>query len=130
MLLHIWLTHGLREPISGEFVKTLVFAGSQAHATKLTQLLNELADKVFPGRYQSDFAVQVTSLVPEAQQFTINFTNNNLLGSAHGMAAYKTSKALVSVTGGKMPPSYDRPAVLNPRRMAPSSTRNPRSPSS
>jgi type I restriction enzyme R subunit len=38
---------------------------------------------MFPGKYQSDFAVQVTSQIPDAQQFTINFTNNNLLGSAN-----------------------------------------------
>ena len=42
-----------------------------------------MADRMFPGKYQSDFAVQVTSQIPDAQQFTINFTNNNLLGSAN-----------------------------------------------
>ena len=42
-----------------------------------------LADRMFPGKYQSDFAVQVTSQVDGAQQHTINFTNNNLLGSAN-----------------------------------------------
>ena len=67
------MQHGLRDPISAEFGKTLVFAVSQAHAAKLTQILNDLADKAYPGRYQSDFAVQVTSSVPDAQQFTINF---------------------------------------------------------
>ena len=42
-----------------------------------------MADRMFPGKYQSDFAVQVTSQVADAQQFTINFANNNLLGSAN-----------------------------------------------
>ena len=69
-------------PISGEIGKSIVFAVSQNHAAKLTQILNEMADRMFPGKYQSDFAVQVTSQVTDAQQFTINFTNNNLLGSA------------------------------------------------
>jgi type I restriction enzyme R subunit len=113
------LAHGLRDPISGEFGKTIVFAVSQAHATKLTQLLNEMAHKLFPGRYKSDFAVQVTSLIPEAQQFTINFTNNILLGSANGIPAYKTSKARVCVTVGMMTTGYDCPDLLNLALMRP-----------
>ena len=107
------LKHGLRDPVSAEFGKTIVFAVSQAHAAKLTQIINGLADKMFPGRYQSDFAVQVTSLIPDAQQFTINFTNNNLLGSANGLPAYKTSKARVCVTVGMMTTGYDCPDLLN-----------------
>jgi type I restriction enzyme R subunit len=96
-----------------------VFAVSQAHAAKLTQIINGLADKMFPGRYQSDFAVQVTSLIPDAQQFTINFTNNNLLGSANGLPAYKTSKARVCVTVGMMTTGYDCPDLLNLALMRP-----------
>nr|WP_315237591.1 DEAD/DEAH box helicase family protein [uncultured Albidiferax sp.] len=111
--------HGLRDPISAEFGKTIVFAVSQAHASKLTQILNELAHKAFPGRYQSDFAVQVTSSVPDAQQFTINFTNNKLLGSANGLPAYKTSKARVCVTVGMMTTGYDCPDLLNLALMRP-----------
>ncbi|MFP9045397.1 hypothetical protein ACLI2C_16825, partial [Enterococcus faecalis] len=76
------------------------FAVSQNHAARLTQILNELADRLWPGKYQSDFAVQVTSSVSDAQQYTINFTNNNLLGSANFNALYKTSKARVCVTVG------------------------------
>ena len=113
------MQHGLRDPISAEFGKTIVFAVSQAHAAKLTQILNELADKAYPGRYQSDFAVQVTSSVPDAQQFTINFTNNNLLGSANGLPAYKTSKARVCVTVGMMTTGYDCPDLLNLALMRP-----------
>lgn len=113
------LQHGLRDPISAEFGKTLVFAVSQAHAAKLTQILNEQADAMFPGRYQSDFAVQVTSSIPDAQQFTINFTNNNLLGSANGLPTYKTSKARVCVTVGMMTTGYDCPDLLNLALMRP-----------
>ena len=113
------LTHGLRDPISGEFGKTIVFAVSQNHAAKLTQMLNGLADKLFPGLYQSDFAVQVTSLIPDAQQFTINFTNNNLLGSANVLPAYKTSKARICVTVGMMTTGYDCPDLLNLALMRP-----------
>lgn len=108
-----FLHHALRDPISGEIGKSIVFAVSQHHASKLTQLLNQMADRLFPGKYQSDFAVQVTSQIPNAQQFTINFTNNNLLGSANFLPAYRTSKARVCVTVGMMTTGYDCPDILN-----------------
>ena len=113
------LKHGLRDPISGEFGKTLVFGVSQNHAAKLVQILNDLADTLYPGRYQSDFAVQVTSKITDAQQFTINFTNNNLLGSANVLPAYKTSKARICVTVGMMTTGYDCPDLLNLALMRP-----------
>ena len=72
-----------------------------------------------PGKYQSDFAVQVTSQIPDAQQYTINFTNNNLLGSANFLDAYKTSKARVCVTVGMMTTGYDCPDMLNLALMRP-----------
>ena len=68
---------------------------------------------MFPGKYQSDFAVQVTSQIPDAQQFTINFSNNNLLGSANFLPGYKTSKARVCVTVGMMTTGYDCTDILN-----------------
>jgi type I restriction enzyme R subunit len=68
---------------------------------------------MFPGKYQSDFAVQVTSQIPDAQQFTINFANNNLLGSANFLSAYKTSKARICVTVGMMTTGYDCTDILN-----------------
>lgn len=114
-----FIKNGLRDPVTGEFGKGLVFAVSQNHAAKLTQLLNELADVLWPGKYQSDFAVQVTSSVPAAQQYTINFTNNNLLGSANFNALYKTSKARVCVTVGMMTTGYDCPDILNLALMRP-----------
>ena len=88
-----FLEYALRDPISGEIGKSIVFAVSQNHAAKLAQILNVMADRMFPGKYQSDFAVQVTSQVPGAQQHTINFTNTPLLGSANILPVYKTSKA-------------------------------------
>jgi type I restriction enzyme R subunit len=114
-----FLKNALRDPISGEIGKAIIFAVSQNHAAKLTQTLNELADGLFPGKYQSDFAVQVTSLIPEAQQYTINFTNNNLMGSANILASYKTSKARVCVTVGMMTTGYDCPDILNLALMRP-----------
>ncbi len=109
----IFLENSLRDPISGEIGKSIIFAVSQAHAAKLTQILNEMADILYPDKYQSNFAVQVTSQIPDAQQFTINFTNNNLLGSANFIDSYKTSKARVCVTVGMMTTGYDCPDLLN-----------------
>ena len=114
-----FLANGLRDPISHEFGKAIVFGVSQNHAAKLTQILNEQADILWPGRYQSDFAVQVTSQIADAQQYTINFTNNNLLGSANFLDAYKTSKARVCVTVGMMTTGYDCPDILNLALMRP-----------
>ena len=108
-----FLENALRDPVSGEIGKSIVFAVSQNHAAKLAQVFNEMADRMFPGKYRSDFAVQVTSQVDGAQQHTINFTNNNLLGSANFIPTYKTSKARVCVTVGMMTTGYDCPDVLN-----------------
>lgn len=109
----IFLENALRDPVSGESGKSIIFAVSQNHAAKLAQILNQMAARMFPGKYQSDFAVQVTSQVPDAQQFTINFSNNNLLGSGNFIAAYKTSKARVCVTVGMMTTGYDCTDILN-----------------
>lgn len=108
-----FLEHALRDPVSGEIGKSIIFAVSQNHAVKLTLILNQMADRMFSNKYQSDFAVQVTSQIPDAQQFTINFTNNNLLGSANFLPAYKTSKARICVTVGMMTTGYDCTDILN-----------------
>jgi len=108
-----FLENALRDPISGEIGKSIIFGVSQNHAAKLAQILNQMADRMFPGKYQSNFAVQVTSQIPDSQQFAINFTNNNLLGSANFLPAYKTSKARVCVTVGMMTTGYDCPDILN-----------------
>ncbi len=108
-----FLENALRDPVSGEIGKSIVFAVSQDHAGKLAQICNQIAGRMFPGRYQSDFAIQVTSSVPDAQQFTVNFANNNLLGSGNFIPAYRTSKARVCVTVGMMTTGYDCTDILN-----------------
>ncbi|MFA6008184.1 MAG: DEAD/DEAH box helicase family protein [Candidatus Shapirobacteria bacterium] len=110
-----FLEHALRDPVSAEVGKSIVFAVSQNHAAKLAQILNQMADRMYPGKYHSDFAVQVTSQIANAQQFTINFTdkNNNLLGSSNFIASYKTSTARVCVTVGMMTTGYDCTDILN-----------------
>ena len=108
-----FLEKALRDPLSGEVGKSIVFAVSQAHAARLTQIFNRIADRMFPGRYQSDFAVQVTSQVQDAQQFTVNFSNNNLMGYGNFRSDYRTSKARICVTVGMMTTGYDCTDILN-----------------
>lgn len=114
-----FLENSLRDPITGEIGKSLIFCVSQKHASKITQILNEFADKMFPGKYQSDFAIQVTSNIPESQSFTTNFTNNRLSGSGNFNPIYLTSKTRVCVTCSMMTTGYDCPDVLNVGLMKP-----------
>lgn len=113
------LKHGLRDPVSGEFGKTIAFAVSQNHAAKITQILNEMADQLWPARYKSDFAMQVTSHVSDAQKMTVNFANNNLAGHSQFTPHYRTSRARACVTVGMMTTGYDCPDILNLALMRP-----------
>lgn len=114
-----FLKNALVDPVTNEIGKTIVFCVSQNHAAKITQLLNEFATVMFPERYQSDFALQVTSWIPDAKQHTINFTNNNLSGTGNFNPLYKTSKTRVCVTVGMMTTGYDCPDLLNVCLMRP-----------
>lgn len=114
-----FLKHGLRDPVTGEFGKSIVFAVSQNHAAKLAQILNEMADEIWPGKYRSDFAMQVTSEVMNAQAMTVQFANNNLGGRGNFDESYVTSKARVCVTVGMMTTGYDCPDILNLAMMRP-----------
>ena len=113
------LDNALKDPITLEIGKSLVFCVSQKHAVKVTQILNELATEMFPGKYNSDFAVQVTSWIPTAQEDTIKFTNNNLKGNSKWLDGYRSSKARMCVTVGMMTTGYDCPDVLNLALMRP-----------
>ncbi len=108
-----FLENAMRDPISKELGKSIVFCVSQKHAAKITQILNEMAHSLWPGKYNSDFAVQVTSSIPDAQQFAIAFSNNNLNGHTRFLENYKTSKTRVCVTVGMMTTGYDCPDILN-----------------
>lgn len=125
VLCKTFLENGLRDPVTGEFGKSLVYAVSQNHAAKLTQILNEYAHQFFPGKYQSDFAVQVTSNVQNSQQMTVDFSNDKLNGFSSFarenelLEAYKTSKARVCVTVGMMTTGWDCPNILNLALMRP-----------
>jgi type I restriction enzyme R subunit len=113
ILCETFLKGALRDPLSGEIGKSIVFCVSQPHATKLTQKLNELADAMFPGKYNSDFAIQVTSNQDDAQQYAISFANNNLLGHTRFLDGYISAKARVCVTVGMMTTGYDCEDLLN-----------------
>lgn len=108
-----FLKKALRDPISNEIGKSIVYCVSQNHAAKITQILNVIADKMFPNKYKSDFALQVTSRIPDAQQFAINFSNNILNGNGNAIAEYRTSKTRVCVTVGMMTTGYDCEDLLN-----------------
>jgi len=108
-----FLENAIRDPLSNEIGKTIVFCVSRKHAGKITQALNECAMQMFPGKYQSDFALQITSDIPNAQQYTMNFANNNLNGFTNFIQGYKTSKTRVCVTVGMMTTGYDCKDILN-----------------
>ncbi|QLH53432.1 MAG: Type I restriction-modification system, restriction subunit R [Candidatus Kapaibacterium sp.] len=108
-----FIENALKDPISGEIGKSIVFCVSQNHASKITQILNKIASQRWPGKYNSDFAVQVTSNIPDAQQFAISFANNNLNGHTRFLENYKSSKTRVCVTVAMMTTGYDCPDILN-----------------
>jgi type I restriction enzyme, R subunit len=108
-----FLENAMRDPVNGEVGKAIVFAVSQHHASKLVQIMNEIADRMFPGTYKSDFAVQVTSQIPDSQKFTGDFVYNQLLGKSAVLEGYLTSRTRVCVTVGMMTTGYDCPDILN-----------------
>lgn len=108
-----FVDRALRDPLSGEVGKGIVFCISRRHAAKIAQLLNEYAEKLYPGKYQSDFAMQITSDVMNAQSYTINFQNNNLSGMTSFLENYVSSKTRICVTVGMMTTGYDCEDILN-----------------
>ena len=114
-----FMENAYKDPISGEIGKSIIFCVSQKHASKITQMLNKMASQLWPEKYNSDFAVQITSNVQDSQQFTINFANNNLNGHTKFLDNYKSSKTRVCVTVGMMTTGYDCSDVLNLALMRP-----------
>lgn len=119
VLCKAFMENALRDPITNEIGKSIIFCVNQAHARKIAQILNELADTMFPGKYNSDFAVQITSNVMDAQQMTIQFSNNNLNGYSKWNEEYETSKTRVAVTVAMMTTGYDCTDILNLGLMRP-----------
>lgn len=117
--------NGLFDPIAKKFGvdlfgKTIVFAVSQKHAARLTNILNKIAFEKWPEQYsESNFAMQVSSQVASAQQMTINFANNCLGGKTNHPEYYDSSKTRVAVTVGMMTTGYDCQDLLNIALMRP-----------
>lgn len=109
----LFIANALKDPISQEIGKTIIFCVSQKHASRITQILNEMAMEVYPAKYNSDFALQVTSSIPDRQSFTVNFANNNLNGNTNFLEGYKSSKTRVCVTVGMMTTGYDCEDIQN-----------------
>ena len=109
------MEHAKKDPVTKEIGKTLIFCASQDHASRVTQILNEMAHKKFPNLYNSDFAEQVTSFVINSQEMTVNFSNlrNSLNGNSKFDENYKSSKTRVCVTVGMMTTGYDCEDILN-----------------
>lgn len=114
-----FMENALRDPITNEIGKSIIFCVGQAHARKITEILNDIAERMFPGKYNSDFAVQITSNVMDAQQMTINYANNRLNGYSRWNEDYETSKTRVAVTVAMMTTGYDCTDILNIGLMRP-----------
>lgn len=115
ILCDTFIKNVLLDPLSGEVGKSIVFCVSQKHASKITRVLNELAERYWPGKYNSDFAVQVTSNILNSQNFPIQFSdrNNNLSGTTKWLEGYKSSKTRICVTVRMMTTGYDCQDLLN-----------------
>lgn len=114
-----FMENALRDPITNEIGKSIIFCVNQAHARKVTEILNDIAEKMFPNKYNSDFAVQITSNVMDAQQMTINFANNKLNGYSKWNEDYETSKSRIAVTVAMMTTGYDCTDIINLGLMRP-----------
>jgi type I restriction enzyme R subunit len=120
-----FIDNGLFDPVAKKygvslFGKSIVFCVSQKHAARITNILNKFAYEKWPEQYgESDFAMQVTSQVDNAQQMTVNFSNNKLGGQVKRPEGYDSSKARVTVTVNMMTTGYDCQDLLNIGLMKP-----------
>lgn len=120
-----FIDNGLFDPVTEKvgtklFGKSIVFCVSQKHAARITNILNKLAFERWPDQYnESNFAMQITSQVADAQQMTINFANNMLGGKVNKPEGYDSGKTRVCVTVGMMTTGYDCQDILNIALMRP-----------
>ena len=109
-----YIEHALREPETDIIGKGIIYCVTRAQAALLTNQLNIVAEARWPGRYQSDFAVQITHDVDRATEMGRAFANKDgLRGSDTTIPGYKTSKTRVCVTVAMMTTGYDCPDLLN-----------------
>ena len=104
----------LREPETDIIGKGIIYCVSRAQAAQFTNELNKAAEVRWPGKYRSDFAVQITHDVDRATDMGRAFANQDGLNGADStIPGYKTSKTRVCVTVGMMTTGYDCPDLLN-----------------
>ena len=109
-----YIEHALREPETDIIGKGIIYCVSRAQAAQLTNALNEAAEGKWPGKYRSDFAVQITHDVDRATEMGRAFANQGGLNGADStIPGYKTSKTRVCVTVAMMTTGYDCPDLLN-----------------
>ena len=109
-----YIALALREPETDIIGKGIIYCVNRAQAAQFTNELNKAADTRWPGRYQSDFAVQITHDVDRATEMGLAFSNpEGLHGSDPTIPGYKTSKTRVCVTVAMMTTGYDCPDLLN-----------------
>jgi len=98
------------DPITGEVGKSIIYCISQNHASKIARILNEAADKNWPGKYSGHngvFARQITSNVVGSQELTKKYRNNQL------------GNTRIAVTVNMMTTGYDCTDLLNVVLMKP-----------
>ena len=104
----------LREPGTDIIGKGIIYCVSRAQAAQFTNELNKAADAKWPGKYHSDFAVQITHDVDRATEMGRAFANQGGLNGADTTdPGYITSKTRVCVTVAMMTTGYDCPDLLN-----------------
>ena len=109
-----YIEYALREPETDIIGKGIIYCVSRAQAAQLTNELNQAAAVRWPGKYRSDFAVQVTHDVDRATEMGRAFANpDGLNGADSRIPGYKTSKTRVCVTVAMMTTGYDCPDLLN-----------------
>ncbi|MDD2505317.1 MAG: restriction endonuclease subunit R, partial [Bacilli bacterium] len=113
VLCETFMKNALRDPITNEIGKSIIFCVNRKHAVKVTEILNQISEAMYPNKYNSDFAVQITSNIPLAQDMTISFANNNLNGKTKFIEDYESSKTRIAVTVGMMTTGYDCRDILN-----------------
>ena len=109
-----YIENALREPETDIIGKGIIYCVNRAQAGQLTNALNEAADARWPGKYNSDFAVQITHDVDRATEMGRTFARGNgLSGFDSTIPGYRTSKTRVCVTVAMMTTGYDCRDLLN-----------------
>ena len=109
-----YLKHALREPQTDILGKGIIYCVNRMQAAQLTNELNKAAEARWPGKYNSDFAVQITHDVDRATAMGRAFARqNSLSGFDSTTMGYRTSKTRVCVTVAMMTTGYDCRDLLN-----------------